>query len=90
MGIFDKPVHPAPPEPAPAPDAPEVPEGPPAKAGDVMTYTSHDAYGDPPGERTQIVLVMGTDEQGRVRGKALGFADEGASFAPGVLQALSD
>lgn len=88
MGIFDKPVAPPPPVPVAAPASPEVPEGPEAKAGDVLAYTSYDAYASPPGDRTQIILVMGYDEAGRVRGKPLGFADEGASFAPGVLQAL--
>jgi len=62
---------------------------PPApKPGTHATYESYDAYASPPRMRTQLVLVTGADEDGTVHGKALGFLDDGAAFAPGQLVPL--
>lgn len=69
--------------------APAEPMEPPA-VGSIARYTFHDAYANPPGDRTQVVLVTGhdTDAAGNVtavRGFALGFEDVAAAFGPGML-----
>lgn len=58
------------------------------KPGEVWAYESHDAYASPPRDRVQLVMVTGVAPDGTTYGKALGFADDGACFAPGQLQAL--
>ncbi len=71
--------------------APAVPAAPPPEpkdpppAGALASYTYHDDYSQPPGPRTQVILVTGHDDDGRVRGFPLGHADQAASFDPGQL-----
>jgi hypothetical protein len=59
------------------------------QVGEMVAYPSHDAYASPPRERVQLVYVTGIDENGRIYGKPMGFADEGAVFEPGQLHSLA-
>src|SRR5260221_3799297 len=76
------PVDPATGAPAIPPPAP--PKDPPP-AGTLARYTFHDAYSEPPADRTQVILVTSVEDGGQVRGFALGFEDQAASVAPGQL-----
>ncbi len=62
---------------------PEVaPKDPPA-ALSLARYTYHD--GQAGTDRTQVILVTGTEDSGQVRGFPLGFTDQAAAFTPAML-----
>lgn len=76
--------------PAPAPPARALDTVP--AVGDVVGYQCHDAYAAPARDRVQLIVVTGHEDDGaggvRVRGLALGFAEDTASFTPDQLTAL--
>lgn len=79
-----------PPAPAPAPAAQAL-DGVPA-VGDLVGYPCHDAYASPARDRVQVITVTGHEDDGaggvRIRGLALGFTEDTASFTADQLTAL--
>jgi hypothetical protein len=79
------PAKPAAEKPAPAEPAPALPE-----VGTLARATHWDAYASPARDRTQLILVTGTetdetDGTSKVRGISLGYEDDAGAFVPGSL-----
>lgn len=57
--------------------------------GSLCLYASHDPYAQPARDRSQVILVTALEDDGqggiRVRGLAVGYADDAASFTADQL-----
>jgi hypothetical protein len=86
------PVRDGAPEIPPAPPAVPLEEGSLPKPGQLAGFPVHDAYATPARNRVQLILITGHEDDGaggtRLRGLALGYAEDTASFTPAQLTIL--